>query len=120
MDIKVDQLSWKKEFILIYLPKIVIFLGLCRSSSCMRTGDPFCLVSSTENPNFKVVIKECVFRARRVTVAPRCHDEHNQALQQMPAKYPINRIDCKVVSVPCGNMSGNQPNFTESYCYRNG
>ena len=36
----------------------------------VRTRDPFCLVSSAENPNFKVVIEECVFRARRVTVAP--------------------------------------------------
>ena len=37
---------------------------------------------------------------------------------------PINRIDCKVVSVLRGNMSGNQPNifpkyFTDSYRYRN-
>ena len=36
---------------------------------------------------------------------------HNQALQQTTPKYPINHTDCKVVSVPCGNMSGNQPNI---------
>ena len=77
----------------------------------VRTRDPFCLVSSAENPNFKVVIEECVFRARRVTVAPSVMMSHNQALQQTTAKYPINRIDCKVVSVPRGNMSGNQPNI---------
>ena len=77
----------------------------------VRTRDPFCLLSSAENPNFKVVIEECVFRARRVTVAPSVMMSHNQALQQTTAKYPINRIDCKVVSVPRGNMSGNQPNI---------
>ena len=77
----------------------------------VRTRDPFCLVSSAENPNFKVVIEECVFRARRATVAPGVMMSHNQALQQTTAKYPINRIDCKVVSVPRGNMSGNQPNI---------
>ena len=77
----------------------------------MRTRDPFCLVSSAENPNFKVVIEECVFRARRVTVALSVMMIHNQALQQTTAKYPINRIDCKVASVPRGNMSGNQPNI---------
>ena len=88
------------------------FLRLCRSSSSfVRTRDPFCVVSSAENPNFKVVIEECVFRARRVTVAPSVMMSHNQALQQTTAKYPINRIDCKVVSVPRGNMSGNQPNI---------
>ena len=58
-----------------------------------------------------MVIEECVFRARRVTVAPSVMMSHNQALQQTTAKYPINRIDCKVVSVPRGNMSGNQPNI---------
>ena len=77
----------------------------------VRTRDPFCLVSSAENPDFKVVIEECVFRAWRVTVAPSVMMSHNQALQQTTAKYPINRIDCKVVSVPRGNMSGNQPNI---------
>ena len=36
----------------------------------VRSRDPFCLVSSAENPNFKVVIEECLFRVRRVNVAP--------------------------------------------------
>jgi hypothetical protein len=31
----------------------------------VRSRDPFCLVSSAENPNFKV-IEECMFRVRRV------------------------------------------------------
>ena len=43
----------------------------------VRTRDPFCLVSSAENLNFKVVIEECVFRARRVTVAPSVMMSHN-------------------------------------------
>jgi hypothetical protein len=34
----------------------------------VRSRDPFCLVSSAENPNFKVVIEECLFRVRRVNV----------------------------------------------------
>ena len=31
----------------------------------VRSRNPFCLVSSVENPNFKVVIEECLFRVRR-------------------------------------------------------
>ncbi|CAB3998035.1 Hypothetical predicted protein, partial [Paramuricea clavata] len=77
----------------------------------VRSRDPFCLVSSAEDPNFKVVIEECLFRVRRVNVAPSIILAHSQSLQQITAKYPINRIDCKVVSVPRGNMSGNQPNI---------
>ena len=77
----------------------------------VRSRDPFCLVSSAESPNFKVVIEECLFRVRRVNVAPSIILAHSQSLQQTTAKYPINSIDCKVVSVPRGNMSGNQPNI---------
>ena len=46
-----------------------------------------------------------------MTIAPSVMMSHNQSLQQTTAKYPINRIDCKFVSVPRGNMSGNQPNI---------
>jgi hypothetical protein len=35
----------------------------------VRSRNPFCLVTSAENPNFKVVIEECLFRVRRVNVA---------------------------------------------------
>ena len=77
----------------------------------VRYRDPFCLVSSAENANFNVVIEECLFRVRRVNVAPSVIMTHSQSFQQITAKYPINRIDFKVVSVPRGNMSGNQPNI---------
>jgi hypothetical protein len=66
----------------------------------VRSRDPFCLVSSAENPNFKVVIEECMLCVRRVNVAPSIFLTHSQSLQQTIAKYPINRIDCNVVSVP--------------------
>ena len=36
----------------------------------VRSRDPFCLVSSAENPNFKVIIEECLFCVRQVNVAP--------------------------------------------------
>jgi hypothetical protein len=58
----------------------------------VRSRDPFCLVSSAENPNFKVVIEECLFRVRRVNVAPSVIMTHSQSLRQTTAKYPINRI----------------------------
>ena len=36
----------------------------------VRSRNPFCSVSSAESPNFKVFIEECLFRVRRVDVAP--------------------------------------------------
>jgi hypothetical protein len=41
---------------------------------------------SAENPNFKVVIEECLFRVRRVNVAPSVIMTHSQSLQQITAK----------------------------------
>ena len=58
----------------------------------VRSRDPFCLVSSAENPNIKVVIEECLFRVRRVNVAPSVIMTHSQFLQQITAKYPINTV----------------------------
>ncbi|XP_064612526.1 uncharacterized protein F54H12.2-like [Liolophura sinensis] len=34
-----------------------------------------------------------------------------KALERSPARYPINRVDCKVFSVPRGNLSVNQENL---------
>ena len=36
---------------------------------------------------------------------------HTEALNHTTAKYPINRVECKVFSAPRGNYSGNQPNI---------
>jgi hypothetical protein len=62
----------------------------------VRSRDPFCLVSSAENPNFKVVIVECLFRARRVNVAPSVIMTHSQSLQQITAKYPITGLTARL------------------------
>ena len=35
----------------------------------VRPRNPFCLVSSADNSDFKVVLEECVFRVRRVSVS---------------------------------------------------
>ena len=73
--------------------------------------NPFCLVSSADNPDFKVVLEECVFRVRRISVSSTAILGHIQTLQHQTAKYPIARINCKVFSVPNGNLSGNQANI---------
>ena len=36
---------------------------------------------------------------------------HTGALKHTTAKYPINRVECKVFPVPRGNYSGNQHNI---------
>ena len=75
-----------------------------------RAKSSFCLVSS-EVAVFKVVIQEAVLRMRKVKVSPTVILEHSTALRKTTAKYPIQRVDCKVFSIPAGNMSINQDNL---------
>ena len=72
-----------------------------------RTKNTFCLVSSAVNPQFKVVITQAILYVRKVKVAPAISLGHAAALKQATAKYPIRRIECKVLSIP-----GGFPTFT--------
>ena len=77
----------------------------------VRTSPAFSLVSSADPAAYKVVIEDCVFRVRRVNVSSTVMIGHTEALNHTTAKYPINRVECKVFSAPRGNYSGNQPNI---------
>ena len=77
-----------------------------------RAKSLFCLVSSEGGgATFKAVIQEAVLRMRKVKVSPSVILEHTATLAKTTAKYPIQRVDCKVFSVPAGNMSINQDNL---------
>ena len=83
-----------------------------------RAKNSFSLVSSVHGANFKVVITEAILYVRKVKVASSVTLGHAVALKQTPAKYPIRRVDCKVLSIPSGFSSftpdnlflGNIPN----------
>ena len=72
-----------------------------------RAKNAFCLVSSAVNPQFKVVITQAILYVRKVKVAPTISLGHATALKQATGKYPIRRIECKVLSIP-----GGFPTFT--------
>ena len=67
-----------------------------------RAKNSFCLVSSAGGANHKVVITEAILYVRKVKVAPSIALGHAAALKQATAKYPIRRVDCKVLSIPGG------------------
>ena len=67
-----------------------------------RTKNAFCLVSSAVNPQFKVIITQAILYVRKVKVAPAISLGHAAALKQATAKYPLRRIECKVLSIPRG------------------
>jgi len=70
-----------------------------------RAKNSFCLVSSAPGAAFKVVITEAILYARKVKVASSVTPGHAAALKETAAKYPIRRVDCKVLSTPGGFSS---------------
>ena len=77
----------------------------------VRTSAAFSLVPSADPATYKVVIEDCAFHVRTANVSSTIMIGHTEALNHTTAKYPINRVECKVFSAPRGNYSGNQPNI---------
>lgn len=74
----------------------------------MRSKPEFCVLGDGE---FKVVIEKTSLFIRKVKVSPGVILGHAKSLEKSTAKYPINRVNCKVYSIPAGNMSFIQDNI---------
>ena len=77
-----------------------------------RAKNSFCLLSSATTPNFKVTITEAILYVRKVKVASSITLGHAAALRHTTAKYPLRRVDCKVLTIPRGFSSFNLDNFS--------
>ena len=53
----------------------------------------------------KINIIDIFLIIRKVKINPLIQESHAKILQQVPARYPINRIDVKTVTIAQGNMS---------------
>ena len=73
-----------------------------------RAKNSFCLVSPAPGAAFKFVITEAILYVRKVNVASSVMLGHAAALKETTAKYPIRRVDCKVLSIP-GRFSSFTP-----------
>lgn len=70
-----------------------------------RSKNAFCLMSSVPDAAYKVIISHASLFVRKVLVSPDTFLGHVEALKHAPALYPIRRVQCKVLSIPRGNMS---------------
>lgn len=70
-----------------------------------RSKNAFCLLSAVDGANYKVVISHASLFIRKVKVTSDTFLGHAAALEHSPALYPIRRVECKVLSIPTGNMS---------------
>ncbi|GFV85003.1 uncharacterized protein F54H12.2 [Trichonephila clavipes] len=74
----------------------------------IRSKPEVCLQGSE---GFKVVLDHVSLFIRKVRVNPGVILGHAKALEKTSAKYPINRVLCKVYSIPKGSMSFIQDNI---------
>lgn len=65
-----------------------------------RNRDAFTLMSSTGTEKIKLL--DATLYVRRVTVSPSVLLAHVQALDKAPAKYPVNRVDIKTITITQG------------------
>jgi len=83
--------------------------GVSLRMRLVRNKDAFALMSGAAG--YKINIVSAVLHARKVKLSPTIVLAHAKALERGNIKYPIRRVDCKVFSVPTGNMSTNQENL---------
>ena len=95
----------------IFLEDRLMLNGVNLRIKLNRAKNSFCLMSSAAAQTFKVVITEAVLFVRKVKLASSIILSHAAALKHSSAKYPVRRIDCKVLSIPRGFSSFNPYNL---------
>jgi hypothetical protein len=70
----------------------------------IRSRDSFCLMSQAL-ANLKLKVVDIFLNVRRVEVNPSIALAHEEALKISNAKYPITRVDIKVLTLPSGLIS---------------
>lgn len=71
----------------------------------IRHKDAFSLMTSTPAAGYRIKIESCTLFVRKIKVSPSTVLAHERALEQTTAKYPIDRVVTKVISVSAGQMS---------------
>ncbi|XP_036417034.1 uncharacterized protein F54H12.2-like [Colossoma macropomum] len=77
----------------------------------VRNKNEFVLMSSDPNPGYKLHILTALLYVKRRHVSPSVKLGHASALLQSNARYPLERVNVKVLSVPAGGRVSNQDNL---------
>lgn len=77
----------------------------------VRSKENFCLMSPAAGSAYKIIIQDCSLYVRKVKVSPSVMLGHAKALEKGTAKYPMRRIQTKVISVPRGELTVQQDNI---------
>ena len=69
------------------------------------------MAKSDVTESFKVHILSAKLFVRNLKITPRLCLAHERILQQKTAKYPITRVECKVIHLPQGQKSFTHDNL---------
>ena len=86
--------------------------GVTMKLRMTRSKDSFVLMAKSDvTESFKVdIISEKLF-VRKLKITPSLCLAHERILQQKSAKYPITRVECKVIHLPQGQKSFTHDNL---------
>ena len=77
-----------------------------------RSKDSFVLMAKSDvTEYFKVDLLSAKLFVRKLKITPSLCLAHERILQQKMAKYPITRVECKVIHLPHGQKSFTQDNI---------
>ena len=77
----------------------------------VRNKNAFCLMSSAQQPAYKIKLHDCKLFVRKIKLSPSVFVAHAKALEVGNAKYPVRRVICKTFTVPRGNLDFSQENL---------
>ena len=86
--------------------------GVTMKVRMTRSKDSFVLMAKSDvTESFKVDILSAKLFVRKLKITPSLCLAHERILQQKTAKYPITRVDCKVIHLPQGQKSFTHDNL---------
>ena len=86
--------------------------GVTMKVRMTRSKDSFVLMAKSDvTESFKVDILSAKLFVRKLKITPSLCLAHERILQQKTAKYPITRVECKVIHLPQGQNSFTHDNL---------
>ena len=86
--------------------------GVTMKVRMTRSKDSFVLMAKSDvTESFKVDILSAKLFVRKLKLTPSLCLAHERILQQKTAKYPITRVECKVIHLPQGQKSFTHDNL---------
>ena len=86
--------------------------GVTMKVRMTRSKDSFVLMAKSDvTESFKVDILSAKLFVRKLKITPSLCLAHERILQQKTAKYPITRVECKVIHLPQGQKSFTHDNL---------